>query len=263
MARVLAISSHVTHGNVGLTVTVPALQRLGHEVWPMPTVLLASRPGLGLMAHHAVPAVELDAMLAALEGDGSWSTLDAVLTGYFPSPESVVVVADVVARIKQAKPAIPVLVDPILGDAGSLYVTEPTAAGVRDRLLPLATIATPNLFELQWLADTTACARAGIEAAARRLGVETVIVTSAVAAARSISTLLVTAGRAVEFQSPLRAGIPNGTGDLFAGFLLGFLLRGTDADTAVSGALGMLDVVLAASENLPVLQLSALKKGEE
>lgn len=261
MARTLAISSHVTHGNVGLTATVPALQWLGHEVWPMPTVLLASRPGLGRMARHAVPPSELGAMLAALESDGSWPALDAVLTGYFPSPASVAAAADAVVRIKHARPAIPVLVDPILGDAGSLYVTEATAAAVRDRLLPLATITTPNLFELQWLADTGATTRAEIEAAARRLGVPHTIVTSASESATHISTLLVTAAGATDHTSSLRQGLPNGAGDVFAGLLLGYVLGGRSIDAALEPALKDLDRVLAASQNLSVLQLSALGKG--
>ena len=50
MAKVLAISSHVVRGAVGLAATVPALQYLGHEVWALPTVLLSSRPGLGRLA---------------------------------------------------------------------------------------------------------------------------------------------------------------------------------------------------------------------
>ena len=43
------------------------------------------------------------------------------------------------------------LVDPVLGDAGRLYVAQETAEAIRDRLIPLADIATPNLFELGWL----------------------------------------------------------------------------------------------------------------
>ena len=81
MAKVLAISSHVVRGHVGLDATVPALQWLGHEVWAVPTVLLASRPGLGRMVRHELPASELADMLAALEADGCWPSLDAVLTG--------------------------------------------------------------------------------------------------------------------------------------------------------------------------------------
>ena len=151
MAKVLAISSHVVRGHVGLAATVPALQRLGHEVWALPTVLLASRPGLGRLVKRDVPAEDLAGMLAALEADGCWPTLDAVLAGYFPSPQCVVAAAQAIAGIKAAKPGIPVLVDPVVGDAGRLYVAQATAEAIRDALLPLATIATPNLFELGWL----------------------------------------------------------------------------------------------------------------
>ena len=86
MARILAISSHVVRGHVGLAATVPALQSLGHEVWALPTVLLASRPGLGRLQRYELPQPDLAAMLEALEADGCWPTLDAVFTGYFPSP---------------------------------------------------------------------------------------------------------------------------------------------------------------------------------
>src|SRR5512145_2464535 len=124
MSTILAISSHVVRGTVGLAATVPALQWLGHEVWAVPTVLLARRPGLGRLARHDLPPDDLAAMLAALEADGCWRSLDAVLTGYFPSPQSVAVAAEAVRRIRQAAPAIPVLVDPIVGDGGRLYVAE-------------------------------------------------------------------------------------------------------------------------------------------
>ena len=39
-----------------------------------------------------------------------------------------------------------------IGDAGGLYVPEALAAGMRDRLMPIADIATPNRYELEWLA---------------------------------------------------------------------------------------------------------------
>ena len=70
MARILAISSHVVRGNVGLAATVPALQSLGHEVWALPTVLLASRPGLGQLSRYELPEADLSGMLAALQADG-------------------------------------------------------------------------------------------------------------------------------------------------------------------------------------------------
>ena len=152
MARVLAISSHVARGHVGLAATVPALQWLGHEVWALPTVVLASRPGLGHFVKHDLPPPDLGAMLAALEADGCWPSLDAVFTGYFPSrPVGCSRGRGHLRASRQANANVLVMVDPILGDAGRLYVAEETAEAIRDELLPLASIATPNLFELQWL----------------------------------------------------------------------------------------------------------------
>lgn len=258
MARVLAISSHVTRGAVGLAATVPALQWLGHEVWTLPTILLASRPGLGRFVKHDLPARDLGAMLAALDADGCWPSLDAVFTGYFPSPQSVAVAAQAIARIKAANARAQVCVDPILGDAGKLYVAQETAEAIRDQLLPLASVATPNLFELQWLAGASPADQNAIATAARALGPSTIAVTSALQTAGGVSTLLVTAGACAERAMPARPGIPNGAGDLFAGLLLGGLLNGHSAEAALDAGLQNLDRVLAASEGRPVLQISQL-----
>ena len=258
MAKVLAISSHVARGHVGLAATVPALQHLGHEVWALPTVVLASRPGLGRIARHDLPPADLAAMLAALDADGCWEGLDAVLTGYFPSPQSVTAAAEAVRRIKDTAPSIPILVDPILGDAGRLYVADATAVAIRDQLLPLATIATPNLFELTWLTGANAAGQADAVGAARRLGPRTVVVTSAVETQEEVSTLLVTARDAVGRPSSRHAGIPNGAGDLFAGLYLGHSLNGLGLEAALEASLADLDRVLAASAGRDALELSAL-----
>jgi pyridoxine kinase len=258
MATVLAISSHVARGCVGLAASVPALQRLGHEVWAMPTVLLASRPGLGRLERMEVPAADLAAMLDALEADGAWAALGGVLTGYFPSAAAVKAAAETVRRIRRIAPQLPVLVDPIVGDAGRLYVAEATAAAIRDELLPLATVATPNLFELQWLTGAAAGDIAATGVAARRLGPPAVVVTSARETPAAVATLLVAGPALIERSLPRREAIPNGAGDLLAGLLLGHLVAGRDMEAALDASLAALDIVLAASAGRNVLRLSAL-----
>lgn len=265
MARVLCLSSHVVRGSVGLAATVPALQSLGHEVWALPTVTLAARPGLGRAAtmpggRRATEASELAGMLAALEQDGCWPRLDAVMTGYFASPESVATAAAAIVRIKAANARVHILVDPIIGDAGRLYVPEATASAIRDRLLPLADIATPNRFELQWLAGASQLVdRVSITAAAAALGPDLVAVTSALQSATDVATLLVNkAGLVHESASRLVADIPNGSGDLFDGLLLGHLLAGRPPAEAMDAALATLAHVLEASAGCEVMQLSKL-----
>jgi pyridoxine kinase len=227
-------------------------------VWALPTVLLASRPGLGRLQRYELPAPELAGMLAALEADGCWSALGAVFTGYFPSPASVGVVAETIARIKAANPSVLVCVDPILGDAGRLYVAQETAEAIRDRLIPLTDIATPNLFELTWLTSLRAESPVEVVQAACKLGPPMVAVTSASHTDAGVGTLLVVRGAISEHQSRTRSAIPNGAGDLLAGLFLGRLLKQEPAEAALAASLLSLDRVLAASEGRPILDLAAL-----
>jgi pyridoxine kinase len=243
---------------VGLAATVPGLQHWGHEVWALPTVLLASRPGLGRLVKFELPPPDLADMLAALDAEDCWPMLDAVFTGYFPSPSSVAAAAKAVARIKAANPTALVCVDPILGDGNRLYVAPETAAVVRDKLIPLADLATPNLFELRWLAGRASVDLDEVTEAARALRPATVVVTSATQTAHSIATLLVSAAERIERLHTARSGIPNGAGDLFAGLLLGALLDGKSNEAALDASLATLDRVLAASEGREVLDLSKL-----
>jgi pyridoxine kinase len=264
MGRVLALSSHVARGHVGLAATVPALSVLGQEVWALPTVILASRPGLGRLAKYPLPATDLAALLAALEADGCWGELDAVFTGYFPSPEAVYAVAQAIGRLRQANPGVIVCVDPILGDGDRLYVGPDIAAAIRDELLALATLATPNLFELAWLTGAGQLSAQDVEKkevveAARRLGVPTVVVTSAGETPEGIATALLSPMGVYWAMLPKRRAIPNGAGDLFAGLLLGYLLRGQAAPEALAASLADLDAVRAASAGRSSLALSALR----
>ena len=162
--------------------------------------------------------------------------------------------------VKTAEGAtVRVLVDPIIGDGGRLYVPEATAAASRDELLPLADIATPNLFELEWLTGAERLADPNaVIAAAQSLGPASVVVTSARSTDTEIVTLLVTPAGAREFASTRLADIPNGSGDLLDGLLLGHLLEGRTESAAVRGAVRNLARVLEASVGRDVLQLGVL-----
>ena len=75
-----------------------------------------------------------------------------MLSGYLASAGQAEAVAGAVRTVKAARPDAIYLCDPVIGDEDRLYVGEALAAAIRDKLLPLADIATPNAFECAWLA---------------------------------------------------------------------------------------------------------------
>jgi pyridoxal kinase len=60
-------------------------------------------------------------------------------------------VAFTIAKIKDRSPKATYICDPVLGDNSHYYVPEELTAIYKQRLLPLATVITPNMFELQAL----------------------------------------------------------------------------------------------------------------
>lgn len=254
MARVLAISSQTVFGPVGNSASVPALQAEGHEVLALPTILLSFHPGHGKPSVSRTSTALLSAMLDDLERLEALSSCAAVLTGYFADAEQIAAVAAVLAKMKQRNAALMVLVDPVLGDDGALYVPGPVAEALRERLLPLATIATPNAFELSFLTGMAVTDERTATAAAHRLALPECLVTS-VPAGADLATLLV-AGDAVQVHSARRlAAVPHGTGDFLAGLYLAQRLA-HPPKVALARAMARLEAAISASAGSPLLQVN-------
>jgi pyridoxine kinase len=262
MGRVLAISSQVARGHVGLSAIVPALQRLGHDVIALPTILLSNHPGHQAAAGEHVSPDLLRRMLAALETNGWLGSIDAILTGYLPSAEHVRFAIEAIDGVRRHVPHLRVLVDPVLGDEPKgLYINPDAAAHIRDHLIPLADVTTPNAFELSWL--TSVLVENGVEAAqaARLLKARHVLATSVPAAGGALSNILIdkTADVALSAIVPHRGRVPNGTGDLMAALYLGHELRNVRRHSRESFARAVagVDAAIAASAGQGELALAA------
>ena len=168
--NVLSIQSTVTYGRVGNRAAVFALERLGHEVWPIDTVAFSNHPAHGGFRGRVVPAAEVSALVEGLDARGVLGRCDAVLSGYLGEPETAAVVADAVARVRAANPAALYCCDPVIGEVGrGVYVRAGIADAFRERLVPLADIVTPNPFELELLTGIAPSTLEGARAAARAL----------------------------------------------------------------------------------------------
>ena len=262
MARILAISSQVARGHVGLSIVVPALQALGHEAIALPTVVLSNHPGHAHVAGTRIEPAVLHKMLDALEANGWLAGIDGVLTGYLPSEAHVAFAAEAVGRARAASPRLIYLCDPVLGDdPKGLYIDEAAARATRDRLIGLADIATPNRFELSYLnsAHATVDVRSAADALNFHLACATTVATS-IPSHEPGKTMnaMYSRGATALTSVALREGAPHGTGDLFSALLLSAFLDRPDVFDALALATAGVDAVLAASTGGDELAIAAL-----
>lgn len=173
---------------------------------------------------------------------------DALKTGALATAANVCAVADAITRLRLPAP----VVDPILlASSGARLLDVAGEASLRERLLPLARVVTPNLPEAEALSGLAIDSRAALRAAARairKLGPRAVIIKgghpiSATAGrgarrAEGRAVDLLFDGRAfIEFTAPrLPNGGAHGTGCAFSAAIAAYLAGGAGLEAAVRGA---------------------------
>lgn len=245
---VLVISSHVVRGTVGNRAAVFALETLGHPVWAVPTVILPWHPGHGRATRVTIGASDFDAIIDDLIRAPWRGELRAVMSGYIGDPSQAASIARLVGALRLENPDLVYLCDPVCGDQGGLYVPVATAEAIRDTLLPLASIATPNRYELGLLAGAPLESNAAIIDAALSLGPSRVLVTSAVPMmAGSTGNLYLSGRTALLAEHRQVPNAPNGTGDLVASVFLARMLEGLSEERALHLATATVFEVVARS----------------
>ena len=95
-------------------------------------------------------------MIEGIAERGVLGTCTAVLSGYLGSADIGQAVLGAVARVRAANPDAVYCCDPVIGDVGrGVFVRPGIEELLRDVVLPLADVLTPNHFELDLLAGTT------------------------------------------------------------------------------------------------------------
>ena len=214
-----------------------SLERMGFPVWSVPTVTLPWHLGHGRATRIAAEPADFAALAADLAGSPWLGEVGAVLSGYLGGAAQAEPVADLVAALKARNPAALYLCDPIVGDSDGLFVPEAVAGAIRDRLVPLADILTPNRY------------RTGLARRRRRSTTTTRLSRrrDASARGRSWSPPPSPSGRGRRAGRSRRTGftlvthrrlpeVPHGTGDLFAALYLAHRLDGRPPPEALSRA---------------------------
>ncbi|HQT62222.1 MULTISPECIES: pyridoxal kinase [unclassified Acidiphilium] len=247
---ILSIQSQVLNGAVGNSGAAFILARLGHEVWPLPTVLLSHHPGHGGAEGGPVKPARLAALVAGLAARGAFARCEAVVSGYLGVEAAVPVVEDAVARARAAHPGALYVCDPVIGDHGRAYVPSALIAAIRDRLVPRADILLPNAFELGVLAGSPPSDRRSAFAAMAALGPKAVILTGFCGADTPpdmLDILALDGDGPRQIAVPQLAGRFSGAGDAFAALFLAHYLPVRRLDKALAAASASMTALLRAT----------------
>ncbi|CUX14943.1 Pyridoxamine kinase [Agrobacterium sp. NCPPB 925] len=254
---VIVISSHVMRGSVGNRAAVFALETLGYPVWAVPTIVMPWHPGHGPSTRMRFQDEDFDKAMTDLENAQWIGEVKAVLTGYFGSAAQVRSVARLIRNLKEKNPALIYACDPVMGDLGGLYIPLETAEAIRDHLIPLATVATPNRYELAWMSGAELETNNAIMDAALSLGPPKMLVTSAVPMMTGGTGNLYLSGRhALLAEHRAIENAPNGLGDLMSALFLARLLEGVDDEKALQLATASVFEILARTKKRGMNELT-------
>ena len=180
--KILSIQSAVAYGHVGNSAAVFPLQRIGVEVLPVYTVNFSNHTGYGAWRGPLIAPDDVRDVLTGIEERGVFPQIDVVLSGYQGGEGIGEVIIDAVARVKAANPSAVYACDPVMGNAKSgCFVAPAIPVLLRERVVPVADLITPNQFELGYLTGTepdTIESTLDSADAARAMGPRTVLVTS-------------------------------------------------------------------------------------
>ena len=238
--KILSIQSAVAYGHVGNSAAVFPLQRIGVEVLPVYTVNFSNHTGYGAWRGPLISPDDVREVVTGIEERGVFGQVDAVLSGYQGGEGIGDVIVDAVARVKAANPKAVYACDPVMGNAKSgCFVAPAIPVLLRDRVVPVADIITPNQFELGFLTgtepDTLESTLESVDLA-RAMGPETVLVTSVERPDReegTIEMLAVDGAGAWIVQTPYLPMKANGSGDVTAALFTAHYVSTGSAEAAL------------------------------
>ncbi len=229
--RVLAIAGSDSGGGAGIQADLKTMLALGVHGMTVVCAVTAQN-SVGVQGYWELPCEAIRAQLDSVLGDIG---AQAIKTGMLASPEIVATVCDVLSEV-----AAPVVVDPVaVSKHGDSLLSAGTLDAVRERLLPLATVVTPNLLEAELLAGLKITNETQMMTAARAIssmGPQWVLVKGGHLPGNPVD-LLFDGRQAIRFPGRRVVSLhTHGTGCTLASAIASRLAMGDDVASAVKAA---------------------------
>lgn len=226
----ITIAGSDSGGGAGIQADLKAFAHCGVHGTSAITAITAQST-VGVDAVHAIPPEIIVAQVRAVADDIG---IDAVKIGMLGSVETIEAVVEALGLTGDA----PVVLDPVMIAESGAPLLDPSArAALVERLLPLATVATPNLFEARELTGLgEGSTQEDLARAVHALGPATAIVTGG-HSEDNADVLFDGEGEALRIEGPRHPpGASHGSGCTHSSVLAAQLARGTNVRDAAREA---------------------------
>ena len=233
MRVALTIAGSDSGGGAGIQADLKTFE--AHGVWGTSAIVaVTAQNTVGVQAFETLSPALVQRQIESVVGDIG---VDAAKTGMLATAELV----GVVAAALDAAGRPPLVVDPVfVSKHGDTLLADDAVGALRDALLPLATVVTPNLPEAAALTGVDITDRGGMEAAAERLeaaGPRVVLIKGGHLGGDESPDLVWESGRAQWLEGARLPGRhTHGTGCVLSAAITAELARGMEpADACVAG----------------------------
>ena len=230
----LTIAGSDSGGNAGVQADLRAFHAFGLHGCTVITALTAQNPRGVRAVHVAPPAFVTEQLDAVFEMYG----VKALKTGMLATADVIVAVAEKLAK----RPRVKKVIDPVMvATSGAKLLADDAAEALAERLLPLATVITPNLPEAEVLLGDAIKTAADLQLAAKTLARKfrcAVLIKGGHSAGGAAEDVLFDGRRMRTFSCPriARPVSTHGTGCTLAASIAAGLALGAPLATAVEDA---------------------------
>jgi len=243
--RLLTIAGSDSGGGAGIQADLKTFA--AHGAYGMSAITaLTAQNTREVRAVHAAPPDFVAAQIDAVFEDIG---VDAVKIGMLADADLVRAVA---GRLRVHAEGIPIVLDPVMiSKSGAALLEDAAVEALREELIPLATLVTPNLPELERLTGRPVGSEGERRRAAEALAGErgpAVLAKGGHAEGAELVDLLFADGRWHRFVHPrIETAATHGTGCTLSSAIAARLGRGEDLPQAVEGAIAWLHAAMAAA----------------
>jgi hydroxymethylpyrimidine/phosphomethylpyrimidine kinase len=245
--RLLTIAGSDSGGGAGIQADLKTFAAFGAFGMSVVTAVTAQNTR-AVTAVHEIPPVVVEAQIDAVFDDLG---VDAVKIGMLASVPIIEAVARALSRATARHGAVPLVLDPVMiAKSGDSLLRDDAVEALLERLLPRATLITPNLPEAERMVGRRLVSREDREAAARTLAQRgpAVLLKGGHGSGTLLEDLLFDGQKIRRFRHPrIETTSTHGTGCTLSSAIAAGLGAGVDLEPAVEAAIAYLRGALEAA----------------